>query len=61
MGLKGRNINKRVLREELLHNWQYRKGGLLSLGRLILEHTVDFVTGGRWDPYYTPGTLEYEG
>ena len=26
------HIDKTTLREELLHNWQYRRGGLLSLG-----------------------------
>ena len=46
----------RVLREELLHNWQYRRGGLLSLTRLALEQA------GVWgsDPYTRPGTLEHD-
>ena len=48
--------NLRVLREELLHNWQYRRGGLLSLSRLIIEQV--FRKGSY--PYYTPGTLEYD-
>ncbi len=45
---------KRVLREELLHNWQYRRGGLLSLTRLVLEQI------GPGNPYTRRGTLEYE-
>ena len=47
---------KTVLREELLHNWQYRRGGLLSLTRLGLEQAG--VYGN--DPYNKPGTLENE-
>ena len=45
---------KAVLREELLHNWQYRRGRLLSLTRLVLEQI------GPGNPYTTRGTLEYE-
>ena len=47
---------KRVLREELLHNWQYRRGGLLSLTKLIGEQ---INKNGNY-PYETPGTLENE-
>ena len=47
---------KQVIREEILHNWQYRRGGLLNLSRLAIEHI--FKKGDY--PYYTPGTLEYE-
>ena len=46
---------KAVLREELLHNWQYRRGGLLSLTRLGLEQL-----GAFGNPYTTRGTLEYD-
>ncbi len=51
---------KELLRHELVHNWQYRRGGLLSLGRLGLEQAGRAITGGRWDPYNRPGNLEYE-
>ena len=47
----------RTLREELLHNWQYRFGGLLNLGRLITEQIGN---DGQDFPYFTPGTLEEE-
>ena len=52
----GSERGKRALREELLHNWQYRRGGLLNLGRLAIEQI--FKKGDY--PYYTPGTLEYD-
>ena len=51
---------KELLRHELVHNWQYRRGGLLSLGRLGLEQAGRAITDGRWDPYDRPGNLEYE-
>ena len=38
------------------HNWQYRRGGLLSLTRLAFEQV--FKSGDY--PYFTPGTLEYD-
>ena len=47
---------KVTIREEILHNWQYRRGGLLNLGRLGLEQVNK---KGNY-PYHTPGTLEYE-
>ncbi len=56
VGLKGRNIDKTTLREELLHNWQYRRGGFLNLSILIHEQR-----NKKGDyPYYTSGTLEHE-
>ena len=48
-GLRGSDINKRVLREELLHNWQYRRGGLLSLTRLGIIERIAEKTGS--NPY----------
>ena len=46
-----------VLREELLHNWQYRRGGLLSLSRLSIERVAE-ATGS--DPYNERhGSLRY--
>ena len=39
----------RVLREELLHNWQYRRGGLLSLTRLGIIERIAEATGS--NPY----------
>ena len=50
------HIDKTTLREELLHNWQYRRGGLLNLSILIHEQ---LNKKGDY-PYNTPGTLEYE-
>ena len=47
---------KRLLRHELVHNWQYRRGGLLNLTRLGLEQAGVYGE----DPYNTPGTLENE-
>ena len=38
-----------VLREELLHNWQYRRGGLLSLTRLGIIERIAEATGS--NPY----------
>ena len=46
---------KELLRHELVHNWQYRRGGLLNLGRLGLEQAGAFGN----DPYDRAGTLEY--
>ncbi len=51
---KGDAGDLQVLREELLHNWQYRRGGLLSLTKLIVEQ---INKNGNY-PYETPGTLE---
>lgn len=36
-------------REELLHNWQYRRGGLLSLTRLSVIERIAEATGS--NPY----------
>ena len=33
--------NLATLREELLHNWQYRYGGVLNLGRLLKFGTIE--------------------
>ena len=41
--------NLEVLREELLHNWQYRRGGLLSLTRLGIIERIAEATGS--NPY----------
>lgn len=49
----------RVIREELLHNWQYRRGGLLNLSRLAIEQ-LGADTNGYPYPYGTPGTLEHD-
>jgi len=52
-----------VLREELLHSWQYRRGGALSLLRLGVEQAFadnPQNRGRKTFPYFTPGTLEYE-
>ena len=49
--------NLTTLREELLHNWQYRFGGLLNLGHLIAEQLGN---DGQDFPYFTLGTLEEE-
>ena len=43
-----------ILRAELLHSWQYRRGGLLNLTKLIVEQ---INKNGNY-PYETPGTLE---
>ena len=54
------SFGKRLLRHELVHNWQYRRGGLFSLSRLGYEQIRRAATDGRWDPYNRPGNLEYE-
>ena len=51
------NFN-RTMREELFHNWQYRYGGVLNLGRLVYEFVLNET--GSIDTYNTPGYLEYE-
>ncbi len=48
---------KRVVREELLHNWQYRRKGFPALYGLAQEQK-NMEEGGY--PYFTPGTLEYD-
>ena len=45
-----------LLRHELVHSWQYRRGGLLNLTKLIVEQ---INKNGNY-PYETPGTLENE-
>ena len=51
------NFN-RTMREELFHNWQYRYGGVLNLGRLVYEFVLNDT--GSVDTYNTPGYLEHE-
>ena len=46
------------MREELFHNWQYRYGGVLNLGRLVYEFVLNDT--GSMDTYNTPGYLEHE-
>ena len=48
----------RTMREELFHNWQYRYGGVLNLGRLVYEFVLNET--GSVDTYNTPGYLEHE-
>ena len=42
----------------LLHNWQYRRGGLLNLTKLAIEQLGADPSGSPY-PYDTPGTLEH--
>ena len=51
----GTRDGKTLLRHELVHNWQYRRGGLLNLTRLGLEQAGVYGS----NPYNRPGTLEY--
>jgi len=52
-----------TLREELLHTWQYREGGFLSLLRLggeqVFANNPQSRVRGTF-PYFSPGTLEFE-
>ena len=50
----------RTLREELLHTWQYRRGGLLNQVRLLSEQVGSDSPNGFPYPYGSSGTLEYE-
>ena len=54
--LLGTAKGKRVLRHELVHSRQYRRGGLFNLARLGLEYFGAYGS----DPYNRPGTLENE-
>ncbi len=60
VGRKGSELGtaeaKTLLRHELVHSWQYRRGGLLSLAKLALEHLGAYGS----NPYNRPGTLENE-
>ncbi len=50
------SLEERLLRHELVHSWQYRRGGLLNLARLGLEQAGAYGS----NPYDRPGTLENE-
>ena len=50
------SARRALLRHELVHSRQYRRGGLFNLARLGLEYLGAYGS----KPYDRPGTLENE-